>query len=97
MRRRVKWIWELSCKDSDLMVDKQCSKAANEANKSLGVINRDFICKAKKVILPLLTSPLQGRTLITACRAGMETALQEGHRQVGEGAEESDQDSGGSE
>ena len=29
-------------------------------------------------------------------RAGMETALQEGYRQVGEGAEESDQDGGGS-
>ena len=34
---------------SDLKVDKQCSKAANEANKRLGMINR----KTKKVILPL--------------------------------------------
>ena len=34
---------------NDLKVDKQCSKAANEANKRLGVINRNFKCKAKKV------------------------------------------------
>ena len=38
---------------SDLKVDKQCSKAANEANKRLGMIHRNFKCKAKKVILPL--------------------------------------------
>ena len=42
---------------SDLKVDKQCSKAANEANKRLGMINRNFKCKAKKVIYPC-TSPL---------------------------------------
>ena len=41
---------------SDLKVDKQCSKAANEANKRLGMINRNFKCKAKKVILPLYKS-----------------------------------------
>ena len=35
---------------SDLKVDKQCSKAANEANKRLGMINRNFKCKARKVI-----------------------------------------------
>ena len=41
---------------SDLKVDKQCSKAANEANKRLGMIHRNFKCKAKKVILPLYKS-----------------------------------------
>ena len=41
---------------SDLKVYKQCSKAANEANKRLGMINRNFKCKAKKVILPLYKS-----------------------------------------
>ena len=41
---------------SDLKVDKQCSKASNEANKRLGMINRNFKCKAKKVILPLYKS-----------------------------------------
>ena len=41
---------------SDLKVDKQCSKAANEANKRLGMINRNFKCTAKKVILPLYKS-----------------------------------------
>ena len=41
---------------SDLKVDKQCSKAANEVNKRLGMINRNFKCKAKKVILPLYKS-----------------------------------------
>ena len=38
---------------NDLKVDKQCSKAANEANKRLGMINRNFKCKVWKVILPL--------------------------------------------
>ena len=41
---------------SDLKVDKQCSKAANEANKRLSMINRNFKCKAKKVVLPLYKS-----------------------------------------
>ena len=41
---------------SDLKVDKECSKAENEANKRLGMINRNFKCKAKKVILPLYKS-----------------------------------------
>ena len=41
---------------SDLKVDKQCSKAANEANKRLDMIHRNFKCKAKKVILPLYKS-----------------------------------------
>ena len=41
---------------SDLKVNKQCSKAANEANKRLGMINKNFKCKAKKVILPLYKS-----------------------------------------
>ena len=35
---------------------KQCIKAANEANKRLGMINRNFKCKANKVILPLYKS-----------------------------------------
>ena len=39
---------------SDLKVDKQCSKAANEVIQRLGIINRNFKCKARKVILPLL-------------------------------------------
>ena len=41
MRRRVKGIWELSCRMT-LKVDKQCSKAANEANKRLGMINSAY-------------------------------------------------------
>ena len=41
---------------SDLKVDKPGSKAANEANKRLGMSNRNFNCKAKKVILPLYKS-----------------------------------------
>ena len=40
----------------DLKVDKQCSKAANEVNIRLGMINRNFKYKAKKVILPLYKS-----------------------------------------
>ena len=35
---------------SNLKVDKQCSKAANEANKRLDMINRNYKCK---VISPL--------------------------------------------
>ena len=42
---------------NDLKVDKQCSKAANEVNKRL--IDRNFKCKARKVILPLYKSPNQ--------------------------------------
>ena len=49
---------------SDLKVDKQCSKAANEANKWLGMISRNFKCKAKKVHCTAAC------TLITACRHG---------------------------
>ena len=42
---------------SDLKMDKQCStKAANEENKRLGMINRNFKCKARKVILLLYKS-----------------------------------------
>ena len=69
------WVAQKSERDlgvimqSDLKVDKQCSKAANEADKRLGMINRNFKCKAKKVILPLYKS-IVSRTLITACRHG---------------------------
>ena len=42
---------------SDLKVDKQC-ESSNEANKRLGMINRNFRCKARKVILPLYISSL---------------------------------------
>ena len=41
---------------NDLKVDKQCSKAANEANKRLGMIDGNFKCKARKVVLPLYKS-----------------------------------------
>ena len=41
---------------SDKKVDEQCSKAANEVNKRLGMINRNFRCKARIVILPLYKS-----------------------------------------
>ena len=34
----------------------EINKAANKANKRLGVINRNFKCKARKVILPLYKS-----------------------------------------
>ena len=56
---------------SDLKVDKQCSKAADEANKRLGMIHRNFNCKAKKVILPLYKSIV--RPHLTACRHGDRT------------------------
>ena len=41
---------------SDLKVDKQCNNAANEANTKLGMINRNWKSKARKVILPLFKS-----------------------------------------
>jgi hypothetical protein len=37
-------------------VDMQCGRAANEANKRLGMIKRNFRCKASKVMLPLYKS-----------------------------------------
>ena len=58
------------------------------------MINRNFKCKTRKVILPFYKSIV--RPHLDLLRAGMETALQEGHKQVGEGAEEGDQDGGGS-
>ena len=79
---------------SDLKVDKQCSKAANEANKRLGMINRNFKCKAKKVILPLYKSIVSSH--LDYCVQAWRPHYRLGHRQVGEGAEESDQDGGGS-
>ena len=65
---------------SDLKVDKQCSKAANEVNKRLGMIHRNFKCKAKKVILPWYKSIVRPLAAPCLLRAGMETALQEGYR-----------------
>ena len=44
---------------SDLKMDEQCSKAANEANKRLVMINRNFKCRARKVILPLYKSTVR--------------------------------------
>ena len=80
---------------SDLKVDKQCSKAANEANKRLGMINRNFKCKARKAILPLYKSIV--RPYLDFCmQAWRPHYRKEGHRQVGEGAEKGDQDGGGS-
>ena len=80
---------------SDLKVDKQCSKAANEANKRLDTINRNFKCKAKKkVILPLHKSIV--RSHLDYCVQAWRPHYQEGYRQVGEGAEESNQDGRGS-
>ena len=58
---------------SDLKVDnKQCSKAANEANKRLGMI---FKCKAVKVILPLCKSIVRPHLdyCVHACRHGDRT------------------------
>ena len=83
--------WDLGVvMQSDLKMDKQCSKAANEANKMLGMINRNLECKVKRVILPLYKSIVKPHL-----RAGLKTALQDGYtRQVGEGTEESDQDGG---
>ena len=67
----------------DLKVDKQCSKAANEANIRLGMINRNFKCKAKKVILPLYKSIVRPHLDYCVQAWRLETALQEGYRQVG--------------
>ena len=38
---------------SDLKVDQQCCKAANEANRKLGMIKRGFRNKTRAVLLPL--------------------------------------------
>ena len=57
-----------------LKVDKQCSKAANEGNKRLRMINRNFKCKAKKVILPLYKSIV--RPHLDYCVQAWKTALQ---------------------
>ena len=38
---------------NDLKVNKQCIKAANSANRMLGMIKRNFVCKDKDVIMPL--------------------------------------------
>ena len=75
---------------SDLKVDKQCSKAANEANKRLGMINRNFKCKAKKVILPLYKSIV--RTHLDYCMQAWRPHYRKDIDQVGEGAEGSNQD-----
>ena len=41
---------------SNLKVDKQCCKAANEANRKLGMIKRGFRNKSRAVMLPLYKS-----------------------------------------
>ena len=41
---------------SNLKVDKQCCKAANEANRKLGMIKRGFKNKSKETMLPLYKS-----------------------------------------
>ena len=38
---------------SDLKVDQQCCKAANEANRKLGLFKRGFENKSRAVMLPL--------------------------------------------
>ena len=38
---------------SDLKVDQQCCKVANEANRKLGIIRRGFRSKSRAVMLPL--------------------------------------------
>ena len=79
---------------SDLKVDKQCSKAANEANKRLGMINRNFKCKAKKVILPLYKSIV--RPHLDYCVQVWRPHYRKDIDKLEKGAEESDQDGGGS-
>ena len=37
----------------NLKVDKQCCKAANDANRKLGKIKRGFKNKTKEIMLPL--------------------------------------------
>ena len=55
-------------------MDKQCSKATNEANERLGIINRNFKCKVRKVILPLYKSIVKEHLeMNTACRHGDRT------------------------
>ena len=39
---------------SDLKISKQCIKAANTANQTLGMINTPIVCKNADIILPLL-------------------------------------------
>ena len=41
---------------NNLKVDKQCNKAANEANKILGMIRRSFVYRDANIILPLYKS-----------------------------------------
>ena len=40
---------------STLKVDMHCNKAANEANKRLGMIKRNFRFKSRNVKLPLIS------------------------------------------
>ena len=41
---------------NDLKVDRQCRKAANEANRMLGMIRRNFVYRSKEILLPLFKS-----------------------------------------
>ena len=77
---------------SDLKVDKQCSKAAHEANKRLGTINRNFKCKAKKVILPLYKSIV--RPHLDNCVQVWRPHYRKDIDKLEKVAEESDQDGG---
>jgi hypothetical protein len=40
----------------DLKVSKQCNKAASSANRMLGMVKRNFICRDREVIIPLYKS-----------------------------------------
>jgi len=45
----------------DLKVGKQCCKAANDANRVLGMIKRNFTCKSGKIVIPLYKSLVRPR------------------------------------
>ena len=59
---------------NDLKVDQQCCKAANEANRKLGMIKRGFKIKTRAVMLPLYKSIVIGCTWTIAFISGMEAS-----------------------
>ena len=62
---------------NDLKVDQQCCKAANEANRKLGMIKRGFKNKTRAVMLPLYKAMV--RPQLGLLHSGMEASPAKGH------------------